>query len=239
MPKKPKPLRLPEPKNSNVRLPPQHTLYVATTGGGKTTAVKKLDTVPKGAQVVFFDPYRNYAGKKFKGQTVQAFTEFAPFARAVLAARKKKIGFKIALVKDANMQNLETFAAIVWSLGDGNKPALHVVIEELASAVETAGKLKGKAGELWRGGRQFGLVMHSLFQRMQEVPKTVVSQSVNWWVGGLASSSDAEYISKAKGHDIREISALKTAQHNKGIAQYLLFGNGIGNVKQGELNCKS
>jgi hypothetical protein len=66
-----------------------------------------------------------------------------------------------------------------------------------------------------------------------------VSQSVNWWVGGLASSSDAEYISKAKGHDIREISALKTAENNKGIAQYLLFGNGIGNVKQGELNCKS
>ncbi|MGR5096867.1 hypothetical protein ACPV5O_26345 [Vibrio maritimus] len=239
MPKKPKPLRLPEPKNSNVRLPPQHTLYVATTGGGKTTAVKKLDTVPKGAQVVFFDPYRNYAGNKFKGQTVQAFTEFAPFARAVLAARKKKTGFKIALVKDANMQNLETFAAVVWSLGDGNKPALHVVIEELASAVETAGKLKGKAGELWRGGRQFGLVMHSLFQRMQEVPKTVVSQSVNWWVGGLASTSDAIYISKAKGFELDKLTSLKTAQNNSGRAQYLLFGNGIGNVVSGEVCCTS
>lgn len=239
MAKKPKPLRLPEPTNSNVALPANHTLYVATTGGGKTTAVKKLQTVPKGAQVAFFDPYRNYAGKKFKGQQVQAFTEFAPFARALVAARKNKAGFKIALVKEANAQNLETFAAIIWSLGNGNKPLFHVVIEELASAVETAGKLKGKAGELWRGGRQFGLVMHSLFQRMQEVPKTVVTQSVNWWVGGLASLADAEYISKAKGYDVKAISALKTAEDNKGIAQYLLFGNGIGNVKQGELNCKN
>ncbi|SEG21589.1 hypothetical protein [Vibrio hangzhouensis] len=239
MAKKPKPLRLPEPKNSNVSLPPKHTLYVATTGGGKTTAVKKLDTVPKGAQVAFFDPYRNYAGKKFKGQMVQTFTEFAPFARALVTARKKKAAFKIALVKDANVQNLETFAAIIWSLGDGNKPEFHVVIEELASAVETSGKLKGKAGELWRGGRQFGLVMHSLFQRMQEVPKTVVTQSVNWWVGGLASASDAEYVSKAKGHDVRNISALKTAEHNHGVAQYLLFGNGIGNVEWGSVDCRS
>lgn len=236
--KKP-PLRLPMPVNSNQAHPPKHVVYIATTGGGKTTAVKKLGLIPKGSQAVFFDPYQNYSGKKFQGQNVQTFTEFGAFARALVAARKHKRGFKLALVKDATMENLETFAAIVWSCGDGNKPLLHVAIEELGTIAETTGKLKGKAGELWRGGRQFGLVLHSMFQRTQEVPKTVISQSPYWWVGGLASMADAEYISKQKAYDVSQISALKTAQANNGIAEYLLFSDQIGDVKSGTINCKS
>ncbi|MDN3697772.1 type IV secretory system conjugative DNA transfer family protein [Vibrio cortegadensis] len=231
------PLRLPMPINSNPALDAEHCVYIGTTGSGKTTAVKKLGLIPKKSQAVFFDPYQNYAGKKFQGQQVKMFTEFAPFARALVAARSKKTGFKLALVKEANGVNLETFAAIVWSCGDGQKPPLYVGIEELASTVETTGKLKGKSGELWRGGRQFGLIIHSTFQRTQEVPKTVSSQSPTWWVGGLASMADANYIADQKSHDVNELASLKTAKTNQGIAQYLMFCDGIGNVKRGEINC--
>ncbi|EIZ1006721.1 hypothetical protein MOU95_002888 [Vibrio vulnificus] len=232
------PLRLPMPVNSNPALNAEHVIYVGTTGSGKTTAVRVMGLVPKKSQAVFFDPYQNYAGKVFQGQKVQTFTEFGPFARALVASRRKRTGFKLALVKEANAENLETFAAIVWSCGDGLKPPLHVVIEELASTVETTGKLKGKAGELWRGGRQFGLVVHSTFQRTQEVPKTVSSQSPNWWVGGLSSMADANYIAAQKSHDVTELTALKTAKVNKGIAQYLLFRDGIGNIECGEIDCR-
>ncbi|TKE73482.1 hypothetical protein FCV54_24945, partial [Vibrio sp. F12] len=71
---------------------------------------------------------------------------------------------------------------------------LYTVIEELASCVETSGKLRGRAGELLRGGRQYGLVVHSIFQRGQEVPKTVTEQSSVWWVGAVNSLSDAQWI---------------------------------------------
>ncbi|TKF31638.1 hypothetical protein FCV50_11380 [Vibrio kanaloae] len=237
-PKKP-PLRLPMPVNSNTALNAEHCVYIGTTGSGKTTAVRKLGLIPKKSQVAFFDPYQNYAGKVFQGQKVKMFTEFGAFARALVAARNKKTGFKLALVKEANADNLETFASIVWSCGDGSKPPLYVAIEELASTVETTGKLKGKSGELWRGGRQFGLIIHSMFQRTQEVPKTVSSQSPIWWVGGLSSMADATYIAKQKEHDISELVALKTAKTNNGIAQYVLFRDGIGNIERGEIDCNS
>ncbi|MDN2481118.1 hypothetical protein [Vibrio agarivorans] len=237
MAKKAQPLKLPSPKNANQTLPALHTVYVAGTGGGKTTAIKKLNLVPRGAQVVFFDPYENYCTGKFKGQNVQRFTEFAPFARALVAARAKNSSFKCALVKPATMENLEMFAAIVWSVGDGFKKPLHVVIEELGSAAETSTKLNGRAGELWRGGRQFGLVVHSAFQRTQEVPKTVITQSTVWWVGPLSSLSDAKAINTYKGVSVEVLSRLKSPKDNHGIAEYLLIKEGIDNMTEGKLAC--
>ncbi|MGR5411623.1 hypothetical protein ACPV52_02675 [Vibrio astriarenae] len=237
MAKKAQPLKLPSPKNANQTLPALHTVYVAGTGGGKTTAIKKLNLVPRGAQVVFFDPYENYCTGKFKGQNVQRYTEFAPFARALVTARAKNSSFKCALVKPATMENLEMFAAIVWSIGDGLKKPLHVVIEELGSAAETSTKLNGRAGELWRGGRQFGLVVHSAFQRTQEVPKTVITQSPVWWVGGLSSMVDVKAIHRIKGVAIDELSSLKTAANNNGIADYLIIKEGVGNFTKDSLKC--
>ncbi|HFQ5356778.1 TPA: hypothetical protein ACGVAX_004019 [Vibrio vulnificus] len=239
-------LKLPNPINSNPALDAEHTTYIGTTGSGKTTAVKLMDTIPKkGAQVAFFDPYRNYADGKFKAQKVVSFTsnQKQDFIRALFAARKKGGAFKIAYVPSSACEDeLEFFSSVVWSLGDGRRPPFHIVIEELASCVETAGKLKGKAGELLRGGRQFGIVVHTVFQRTQEVPKTVVSQSDTWWVGALASAKDAEYISNAKGVDLNLLLNLKSAKANKDaigkpIAEYVLIKNGIGNVKKAAFDC--
>ncbi|KOH07654.1 hypothetical protein ACZ89_20930, partial [Vibrio parahaemolyticus] len=61
--KKKTPLKFPNPVNSNPSHDAEHVIYVAGTGGGKTSAVKHLGLVPKAAQAVFFDPYRNYAGQ--------------------------------------------------------------------------------------------------------------------------------------------------------------------------------
>lgn len=239
-------IKLPNPINSNSALDAEHVVYIGTTGSGKTTAVKLMDTIPKkGAQVAFFDPYENYAGSKFKGQKVTAFrhTQKKAFIHALFSARKKRAAFKIAYIPEsASNEELEFFCMVIWSLGDGRRAPFHAVIEELASCVETAGKLKGKAGELLRGGRQFGIVVHTVFQRTQEVPKTVVSQSDTWWVGALASVKDAEYISNAKGIEISLLTSLKSAKANKiklgkPIAEYLLIKNGIGNVKKSSFDC--
>ncbi len=115
------------------------------------------------------------------------------FVKALVLARKRGKSFKLAYVpsEGACGDELEFFSAAVWAVGNGDADRLHVVIEELASCVETSGKLKGKAGELWRGGRQYGLVLHSIFQRGQEVPKTVTEQSPVWWIGAVNSMADA------------------------------------------------
>ncbi|WP_456296843.1 hypothetical protein M1D72_10480 [Vibrio sp. AK197] len=242
-PKKPA-LKLPNPINSDPSHDAEHVIYVAGTGGGKTSAVKHLGLVPKTSQAVFFDPYRNYADAKFQGQMCHGTSVRSTFVKMLVAARRSGKSFKLAYVPKggASADELEFFSAVVWSLGNGKAPKLHCIIEELASCVETSGKLKGKAGELLRGGRQYGLVVHTVFQRGQEVPKTVTEQSSTWWIGAVNSMSDAKWLADKKGVDINAIAALTSAKVNKQkigkpIAEYMLVRDGIGNVDLGAFNC--
>ncbi|MGR5001961.1 hypothetical protein [Vibrio celticus] len=243
---KPKPLALPNPVNANPSFDAEHTLYVAGTGGGKTSAVKYLGLIPKTAQAVFFDPYANYAGSKFQGQMCHGTKSRLAFVKSLVMARRRGGSFKLAYVpaNGATYEELEFFASVVWSVGNGRASRLYTVIEELASCVETSGKLRGRAGELLRGGRQYGLVVHSIFQRGQEVPKTVTEQSSVWWVGAVNSMSDAQWIADKRGLDMNTIATLKSAKVNKQrigkpIAEYLLIRDGIGNIEHKALNCQS
>lgn len=242
--KKPAPLKLPNPINSDPSHDAEHVIYVAGTGGGKTSAVKHLALVPKSCQAVFFDPYRNYAGAKFQGQLCHSTESRAVFVKSLLMARKQGKPFKLAYVPKggASSEELEFFSSVVWAMGNGKAAKLYTVIEELASCVETSGKLKGRAGELLRGGRQYGLVVHTVFQRGQEVPKTVTEQSSTWWIGAVNSLSDAKWLAEKKGLDLNAIAALKSAKVNKQqigkpIAEYMLIGDGIGNVQTRAFNC--
>ena len=244
MSKKKHPLRLPNPVNSNPSHDAEHTIYVAGTGGGKTSAVKYLGLVPKASQAVFFDPYSNYAGAKFHGQLCHGVTSRVAFVKALVLARRRGKSFKLAYVpaNGATSEELEFFSAVVWSVGNGHAAKLFAIIEELASCAETNGKLKGRAGELLRGGRQYGLVIHTVFQRGQEVPKTVTEQSNVWWIGAVNSMSDASWLADKRGIDVNTIAGLKSAKVNKQqigkpIAEYLLVKDGIGNVEHKAFNC--
>ncbi|MGF1747725.1 hypothetical protein [Vibrio cionasavignyae] len=236
--------RFPSPTNSNPSLDAEHAIYLAGTGGGKTSAVKHLGLVPKKAQALFFDPYQNYAGAKFHGQHCHGYSVRSEFIRAAVNARKQGKPFKVAYIPKhgACMDELEFFSAVSWALGNGRAAKLYLVIEELASCAETSGKLKGKTGELLRGGRQYGLVVHSVFQRGQEVPKTVTDQSSVWWVGSVNSVNDAKWIAERKSVNVDEITAIKSAKVNKArigkpIAEYLLIRDGIGNIERAAFNC--
>ncbi|EJG0226877.1 hypothetical protein DBT82_RS20735 [Vibrio parahaemolyticus] len=241
---KPVKLQLPNPINSNPSHDAEHTIYVAGTGGGKTSAVKYLGLVPKGSQAVFFDPYSNYAGEKFQGQMCHGVSSRSAFVKALILARRRGRSFKLAYIplQGATAEELEFFSAVIWAAGNGEANRLHVVIEELASCVETSGKLKGRAGELLRGGRQYGLVIHTVFQRGQEVPKTVTEQSSVWWIGALNTMSDAQWIAAKKGVDVQTIASLTSAKVNKQkinkpIAEYILIKDGIGNITHGAFHC--
>lgn len=168
----------------------------------------------------------------------------ALFIKALIVARRSGQSFKLAYVPSggASIDELQFFSAVVWSMGNGRAKKLHVIIEELASCVESPGKLKGKAGELLRGGRQYGLVIHTVFQRGQEVPKTVTDQSSTWWIGAVNDINDACWINQKRGIDIDTIVNLVSAKVNKQrigkpIVEYLLIRDGIGNVEHKALNC--
>ena len=103
-------MKLPNPINSNSSLDAEHVVYLAGTGGGKTSAVKHLGLVPKSAQAVFFDPYQNYSGSKFHGQMCHGTTSRAQFVRAVVAARKAGKPFKLAYIPAERVQQNWSFS---------------------------------------------------------------------------------------------------------------------------------
>lgn len=227
---------MPQPINPNKALNAQHVVYVGTTGSAKTTAIRKLGFIPREAQVIYFDPYHDHAS----AANVNVFTSWGKFFIAAWNTRKKKARFRLALVGMARTpENLERFAHIAWSLGDGHhaKP-LHVVIEELARFTATPSKLTGTAGELWTGGRKFGLIMHTTFQRGQEVPKTVISESAYAYIGAVGGGRDAKYLSETYDIPVDEIKKLKSARETGGVADYILRSPGYENWEKGKMDAR-
>ncbi|RCX07045.1 type IV secretory system conjugative DNA transfer family protein [Marinomonas foliarum] len=222
-----------KPINKNNELTENHWLIVGSSGSGKTTAVKQLGIVGATDQVALFDPYQDY--DDLCGREVRRYESLAKFARALFAGRaaKKAQGFKIAFspVDGATPKNLEAFSKIVWGAGNGHhKKPLKVVMEELAKCVTTSGKATGAFGEILTGGRKFGLEAICIFQRGQEVPKTIVGNCANKWVGRQQRLNDAVYLSKEL--DFPE-QAIKTLPRY----HYLIKTNDhdIGEFDQGKL----
>lgn len=214
MAKKPtrQPVRLPQPKNANNALSKQHAIYVATSEGGKTTAVKKLGLIKATDQVAFFDPFGDYAGQPFQGRAVRNYDAWADFYRALVAGRNTRQGFKIAktFALEATPDDLDLFCQMIWSVGDGKHPKpMKAVLEEFAELSTSSAKADGYAGKLVRVGRKFGIHAHTLFQRGQEVPKTVLSQAGYKWIGMQETPTDCDYLALKTAVPAAEIAQLE------------------------------
>lgn len=215
-----------KPKNANNRLSENHWLVVGSSGSGKTTAVKQLGIIKQCDQVALFDPYLDY--ETLCGAEIRRYTSLPAFAKALFSARaaKQGRGFKIAFSPNngATPAGLEAFCKVVWACGDGqHKKPLKVVMEELAKCVTTSGKATGFFGEILTGGRKFGLEAICIFQRGQEVPKTITGNIPNKWVGRQQRTNDALYLSKELDFPFEEIKVLpryhylvKTNDHDIG-----------------------
>ncbi|SPY31599.1 type IV secretory system conjugative DNA transfer family protein [Photobacterium damselae subsp. damselae] len=209
MAKKPQ-LRFPNPRNPNNALSNKHCFYVATSEGGKTSAVKKMPKDPRlkaNEQYVFFDPYGDYQGV-FKGKAVQHYSNASEFYLALCKARNSKKAFRIAYQPMfTTAYEMDRFCGIVWSLGDGSQP-MHVIIEEVAQFVNSSGSATGYLNNLISVGRKFGLMLSFLFQRGQAVPKTLIGNCAYKWIGMQERQKDAYYLSEETGIPVEEILSL-------------------------------
>ncbi|MGR5329311.1 type IV secretory system conjugative DNA transfer family protein [Photobacterium damselae] len=216
-------IKIVEPVNPNNSLDCHNAMYVGSSGSGKTTAVKQLNIAADDC-AVFFDPFGDYQGT-FKGKTVHTYYSWEEFAENLFKARSSGLPFKIARGFNGRIEkdDFELFCGLAWSLGDGLKKPVNVVLEELAKFCDTAGKMDGYAGDLLRIGRKFGLRTHTIFQRGQEVGKTVIGNCPIKWVGYQDRDNDAVYLSKELGLPSDVIAKLekldyiiKTEKHGKG-----------------------
>ena len=239
------------PVNPNNSLQAKHVCYLAGTGGGKTTAVKMLRLV--GNQVAIFDMYGDYrydARSKspfngLGGRPVYHYKTRHAFANAFADAWRSGQKFVVAYspefsdilkgekLKAARVSELQWFASLMWAAADGNRE-LHVIIEELAKLASTAGKDDTIVGEMATGGRKFGLILHTIFQRSQEVPKTIWNNSPRKVLGAQESRGDAKQVSVELDAELSDVFALsqRNQQHDKKRLYYLVKSRGgIGNIE--------
>jgi hypothetical protein len=253
--------------NINESLKAEHICIVADTGGGKTAAAKLLDCVKQktaeliGDHVAIFDIYNNYRfdGRKAKnnkfnglgGRQVFTYHNRKDFAKNFIAAWRSGKRFVVAynpipekpLSQDELLKfrraELDWFGSLMWQSLDGNRK-LHILVEELAKLVQSVGKDSSIIGEIATGGRAYGGVLVTLFQRKQEVPKTIWNMSPTKIIGALENHGDIKAMSEATDAPIKhieQVSKLNAANEDEYL-HYIIKRKGFGNLSAKRVKLK-
>ncbi|MEQ3511964.1 hypothetical protein ABMY35_01145 [Pseudoalteromonas sp. BZB3] len=224
------------PINPNEALPALHCLYAGTTGAGKSTAVKQMKRVKQTDQVLLFDWYGEHKGKRFLNSEVRTYTTLKTFFKAAKMGRQTNRGFKIAFTPAKAIEGLSAkrkvfleFLRCCWALGDGkHKKLLHIYLEEINRVTVSAGNEDSVYGELLEVGRKFGFVLHSVSQRLQPIPNTVISMSPYKWIGMQEAIGDVKRVSREIGVSDKDIMDLDKLE-------YFFKSPGFKNVERGKL----
>lgn len=198
-----------QPINPNNALKNHHTFAVGMSGSGKTTTAKKL-FVSATDQVAMFDPVGDYTGN-LAGRVVRGYPSLKEFAAALMAGRKTNQGFKIAYqpTHETTPKDFDAFCRIIWGMGNGkHKKPLKIICEEVAEHSLNAGKAVGYHGKILRLGRKFNLHTINLFQRGQEVSKTIIDNCQFACVMMQKTTASATYLEKMTGIPAGEIEQL-------------------------------
>lgn len=197
-----------QPINENNKLKALHTLYVGTTGAGKSQAVKRFGQIIATDQVVYWDPHKDH--ETMRGRVVRRYTSFVAFAKALQAGRKTRQGFKIALTVPEEREHFLKFCQIVWGFGDGLHPKrLHIVCEENPEVTKGIGRDKSIFGKIMNVGRKYGLVVHVVGGKTTEMSKTVISKTPFKWVGRQDAKADARRLSDDIDVSVDDIMTLQ------------------------------
>lgn len=193
-----------QPVNPNPEHLARHTLYLATTGGGKSQMLAQNPAIPKtGARVILWDQAGDHAGLHYN--------EPQQFVRALKSAIAKGGGFRIAYSGLRTIERYEWFCEVVWSLLDGNVET-HLLVEELSMVCAGPGKASPNAAVLLNEGRKFGLIFHGTSQKPQEVAKTYFDQCAVKFIGQQKGQAMRKRMALELGITVEEVTALQPLQ---------------------------
>ncbi|EOV0103238.1 ATP-binding protein [Vibrio vulnificus] len=201
------------PINPNNELPNGHAWVCGMSGSGKTQLARRK-LISATDQVAIFDPLGDYTGE-LAGRVVRSYPTLKTFAAALLQGRKTKQGFKIAYspAHETKEKDFDAFCKVAWAAGNGAHPkALKVICEEVAEHSNTSGKAGGYYGKLLRLGRKYGIQTISLFQRGQEVSKTIIDNCKLAYVMVQKTEKSAHYLEQMTGISASAINQLEVVE---------------------------
>jgi hypothetical protein len=212
-----------------------HTSYCGATGAGKGVALKLMGRV--GVRAAIFDPYGEYrAGtlRKLSGlgeaRKVHQYTTRKTFLNAFIAAWASGKGFAVSYFPSntlARRAEALWFADIMWKAADG-KRRLDVIFEEMGTYMETSGTDGSIIQEIATGGRKYAIHAHFLYQRPQQVPKSIINQCPYMIIGAQEAMSDVKHWCDRLNCSINEVIELGKL-NEKRKKYYLVKSQGVGN----------
>lgn len=174
-------------KNPNTELQNRHCFIGAKTGGGKSQLLRNELLPARGVRVLLWDIDTDHKAERFTDRG------------AFLSALKKADSggaFRVAWCGDDDAETFHFFCRAAWAVLDGNKET-YIVCEEMADQ-GMGQKLPAYLRKLMVRGRKYGARVITTTQRCQEVPKALITQAANRYIG-LHEDQDARYLERAVG----------------------------------------
>ncbi|NIB44743.1 hypothetical protein HBA55_34505 [Pseudomaricurvus alkylphenolicus] len=214
-----------EPPNEDTSLENRHVFVAAKTGGGKSQVMRNEIVPAKNVRAVFWDPDKDHRCNHFNNRR--------QYLTALAKAHKARRPFRIGWSGDSSKESFAWWCESVWGVLDG-KFDTWIVTEELAD-LDMQNRTIRQYNTLNKRSRKYGGIMVGNTQRIQEVPKTLVTQSAVVWIG-QHEYQDAAYIEKMTGLKKADLSALEPLnffRKEKGewvpaATKYRKFGNSSG-----------
>lgn len=183
-------------RRPNNALSASHLLCVASTGGGKSTYIKRHRL--KGEKsVIVWDAKDEYHALGF-----ERITSARALAERMAKSQRGRIAFA------AGPELFAFWCRAVWAWGD-----CLCIAEELADVVSPA-KAPRHWGEILRKGRAFGIRTITTTQRPQEIDKTTVGNATAVMVGFLGFQPDRQYMSRRLGFDMDALNAMQPGDYH-------------------------
>jgi hypothetical protein len=176
----------------------KHCWIGAKSGGGKSQLLRNELLPATGIRALFWDIDEDHR--------CQRFTDRGRFLAALKSAAASGKPYRIGWSGDDDQETFEWFCRAAWAVLDGRHET-YIVCEEMADQ-GMGQKLPPFLRKLMVRGRKYGAIMITTTQRCQEVPKALITQAANRYIG-LHEDQDARYLEKAVGIKAPEIEALE------------------------------
>ena len=184
--------------NQNHDLENRHLFVAAKTGGGKSQLMRNELIPRQGIRALFWDVDADHYCTRYSNK--------GEFLRAVKAAIRQGGPFRIGWVGNDDLETFQWFCSVAWEILNGDK-ITWVVCEEMAD-LDMGQKLPPFLKKLLVRGRKYGAIVVSTTQRCQDVPKMLITQPANKYIG-LHDMQDARYLERNLGIKAQEIESQK------------------------------
>jgi hypothetical protein len=183
------------------------------TGAGKGVALNALGLIPKKYPIIIFDLHGEY--KKLNGRKVYSYKTQLHFTRVFKKAWQSGKPFVLAYTptikgttdkerKQSKIDAAHWFGRLAWAAADGNR-ILYTIFEEFGEYTQGAGDENSIIGDIWTGGRKFGLRAVAVFQRAANVSKKIWQNSPIKVIGAQGGVNDQERVCKELGCRVRDV----------------------------------